>query len=180
MLEPALQVGVEEAPVLRYQHRGEHPERIAGQFLGIVRPEGGGDHRDRLRLGVAQVIEAGRVHAQRAEDPRHLGQFGGRPDPDRTVAFGGHPIQRTEPFRVATAGVHHPLVHLGRDLDQGVVRRDLTAVELRQPDREAGPQLPGRDQRLVAHLSSFPAVRQSVPANPMRGAGESAPGASMG
>lgn len=41
--QPLLEVRVEEPPVLRHEHRGEDPERVAGQLGAVDRPERGGD-----------------------------------------------------------------------------------------------------------------------------------------
>ena len=89
--------GEKKRRVAGRQHRGEHPERVAGQLVCIDRPERRGYHRHRRRR-VAQVVEADRVHAERGEQVGHVGEFAGAADADRAVAFGGHPVQRAEPF----------------------------------------------------------------------------------
>src|SRR3712207_7691631 len=52
-------------PILRHEHRGEDPERVPGELVAVDRPEGGGDDGDRLRVGVAQAVEARGGHADR-------------------------------------------------------------------------------------------------------------------
>ena len=91
-LDPVAQVGGEEARIGGRQHRGEHPERVAGQLVCVDRPERGGHHRNRRRR-VAQVVEADRIHAERGEQVGDVGEFARAADADRAVAFGGHPVQ---------------------------------------------------------------------------------------
>ncbi len=125
-LDTVAQIGGEEAGVSRREHRGEHPERVAVQLLYVDRPEGGRHHRHRRR-GVAQVVEADRVHAERSEEVGQVGKFSGAAYADRAVTFGGHPLQGAQPIGVRRA-CRMIAVHAGADLDQGGVRRHLGGV----------------------------------------------------
>ena len=102
LLQPRLRLRVEEAPVGGDQHRGEHPERVLRQLVGVDRAEGGGDHRYRALRRVPQVVEADRVHPEAGEHPRGLGQFARRADPDRAVPLRGHPVDAAQPLGVGT------------------------------------------------------------------------------
>ena len=109
------------------QHRGEHPERVAGQLVCVDRPERGGHHRNRRRR-VAQVVEADRIHAERGEQVGDVGEFAGAADADRAVAFGGHPVQRAKPFAAGTR-CRAVAIHFAADLDERGVGRHLGAVQ---------------------------------------------------
>jgi hypothetical protein len=140
-LDAVAQLGGEEARVGGRQHRGEHPERVAGQLVCVDRPERRGHHRHRRRR-VAQVVEADRKHAECGEQVGDVGKFARAADADRAVAFGGHPVQRAEPFGVGP-GRRALAVHFAADLDERVIGRHLAAVEARQRCGEFGAQLPG-------------------------------------
>ena len=154
-VDPSAQVGVEEPAVPGGQHRGEHPERVARQLGGIHRPERGGHHRHG-RSGLAQVVVADRVHSERREKVCDIGQFARCPDADRPVAFGGDPLDRSEPLGVRVGG-HIVAVDGLADLDERGVGRNLGAVHRRQRRGEARPQLPDRDVRRV-HRDTGPAI----------------------
>ena len=131
LLQPRLRLRVEEAPVGGDQHRGEHPERVLGQLVGVDRAEGGGDHRHRALRGVPQVVEADRVHPEAGEHPRRLGQLARRAHPDRAVPLRGHPVDAAEPLGVGAVGGDEVGVHLPGDVDEGVVRGHLGPVQAR-------------------------------------------------
>ncbi len=141
-----LQVCGEEPPVLGDQHGGEDPERVAGQLGGVDRPERRGHHRQRCRLGVAQVVAADRVHAHRGEDPADLLELGRAADPDRAVPLRGDPVDAAEPLGRTTLALEDLGVHLVGHLDERGVRRHLTAVHVGQPAGEGGPEV-GRGRR---------------------------------
>ena len=145
-LHPRLQVRVEEPPVLGDQHGGEDPERVAGQLRGVDRPERRGHHRQRCRLGVAQVVAADRVHAHRGEDPADLLELGRAADPDRAVPLRGDPVDAAEPLGRTTLALEDLGVHLVGHLDERGVRRHLTAVHVGQPAGEGRPEV-GRGRR---------------------------------
>ena len=141
-----LQVRGEEPPVLGDQHGGEDPERVAGQLGGVDRPERRGHHRQRCRLGVAQVVAADRVHAHRGEDPADLLELGRAADPDRAVPLRGDPVDAAEPLGRTTLALEDLGVHLVGHLDERGVRRHLTAVHVGQPAGEGRPEV-GRGRR---------------------------------
>ena len=145
-LHPLLQVRGEEPPVLGDQHGGEDPERVAGQLGGVDRPERRGHHRERRRLGVAQVVAADRVHAHRGEDPADLLELGRAADPDRAVPLRGDPVDAAEPLGRTTLALEDLGVHLVGHLDERGVRRHLTAVHVGQPAGEGCPEV-GRGRR---------------------------------
>ena len=109
----------------------------------IDRPERRGDHRNRRRR-VAQVVEADRIHAERGEQVGDVGEFAGAADADRAVAFGGHPVQRAQPFAAGTR-CRAVAIHFAADLDERGVGGHLGAVHARQRRGEFRAQLPGFD-----------------------------------
>jgi hypothetical protein len=74
-LQPLLGRLVEEATVAGDQHRGEDPERVLGQFVGVDRAERGRDDGHRALRRVTQIVEADRMHAEAGEHPGRLGQL---------------------------------------------------------------------------------------------------------
>ncbi len=72
LLKPVLEVLVEEASVLGHEHGGEDPERVGRQLGAVQGTKGRRDDRDRLGVGVAQVVETTREHLECAEDAGHL------------------------------------------------------------------------------------------------------------
>ncbi len=135
LLQPRLRLRVEEAPVGGDQHRGEHPERVLRQLLGVDRTEGGGDHRYRALRRVPQVVEADRVHPEAGEHARGLGQLARRAHPDRAVPLRRHPVDAAEPLGVGTVCGDEVLVHLPGDVDESVVGGHLGPVQARQAER---------------------------------------------
>ena len=73
---------------------------LRASSIRVDRTERGRHHRHRGR-GLAQVVVADRVHAERREEIGDLGEFAGAAHPDRAVAFGGDPLERAEPLVVA-------------------------------------------------------------------------------
>ena len=145
VLQPRLGLRVEEAPVGGDQHRGEHPERVERQLVGIDGAEGGGDHGHRALRRVPQVVEADRVHPEAGEHPGGLGQLPRRADPDRAVPLRGDPVDAAEPLGVGAVGGDEVGVHLAGDVDQGVVRGHLGPVQAGQAQGELGPQVGERE-----------------------------------
>jgi hypothetical protein len=69
------------------------------------------------------------MHPRGREDPGDLGQLARGPDPDRTVAFGGNPVEAAQPLSGLTQTGGDIGVHAVRHLDQRPVRRHLAAVK---------------------------------------------------
>ena len=118
-LQPACEVRVEEASVLRDQHRGEHPERVRRELGTVKGPEGRRDDRYGCRRSVAQVVEPARRHAQGTEHPGHLGQLLGCAHADRAVPLRGDAVDAAQAFGSRALPRDDALVHLLGDLDQG-------------------------------------------------------------
>jgi hypothetical protein len=57
------------------------------------------------------------------------------------VSFGGDPVDAAEPLGGGADGGDDVLVHLAGDVDEGVVRGHLGAVQRRQSQCELGPEL---------------------------------------
>ena len=98
------QIVVEEPRIGGGEHGGEHAERVARQLLAVDGAEGGGDDGHRAGGGLAQVVEADRVHAEGGEDARDLAHLLRGADPDRAVALRGHPADAAQPLGVGAAG----------------------------------------------------------------------------
>ena len=90
-------VGSKNRGVSGGQHRGEDPERVAGQLVCVDRAERRRHHRHRGGR-LAQVVVAHRVHAEGREQIGDVGQLACAAHPDGAVAFGGDPVQRAEAF----------------------------------------------------------------------------------
>ena len=167
VLQPRLGFRVEEAPVGGDQHRGEHPERVARQLVGVDGAEGGGDHRHRALRGVPQVVEADRVHAEPGEHPGRLGQLARRTHPDGAVPLRGHPVDAAEPLGLGAVGGDEGGVHFAGDVDQRVVRGHLGPVQAGQAQGELGPQVGEREGArvwwrcaVVTTGGAFPGLRE--------------------
>jgi hypothetical protein len=143
------QVVVEEPRVGGREHGGEDPERVARQLLAVGGAEGGGDDGHRAGGGLAQIVEAGRVHAERPEDACDLAHLPWRADADRAVALRGDPADGSEPLGVGAPGAQHVVVHLAGDVHEGGVGGDLPPVHVREPGGERGAQLPLADRPAV-------------------------------
>ena len=96
-------------------------------------------------LGLAPGAELRQRAAEREAALAERGGFALLPDPDGAVPFRGDPVDAAEPLGLVAVCAPEVLVHLPRHLDQGVVRRNLGAVEGCQPDSELGAQLGQRD-----------------------------------
>ncbi|MNV52542.1 hypothetical protein D3C71_1446410 [compost metagenome] len=157
---------------LQPQQRGEDAER-AGLQRGFV----GGAKRRRMdgNPGGRQIVVAHRLHAHHGEYAPHVGQFFRGAHADRAVAFDVQTLdlaracQLRGQFRLFG---HRLGVHLGDQVQQGVVQRHFQLVHVGHGAGKPGADLIGIDETLT-HGGLGASVNRDGPHEIMPGRGQS-------